>query len=65
MGLVDDASDLELRLINPAKNAFRIYGLSECVTLFGEVCLRIVWGRIGNRRRARALGSLRRSRIRN
>lgn len=47
---VADASDLELRLVDPAKNARRIYGLTECVTLFGELCLRIVWGRIGNRR---------------
>ena len=32
------------------KNRFRVYGLTECRTLFGEVCLRIVWGRIGTRR---------------
>ena len=42
--------DFELRLIDPLKNRFRVYGLTECRTLFGEVCLRIVWGRIGNRR---------------
>jgi predicted DNA-binding WGR domain protein len=42
--------DLELRLIDPSKNKARLYGLTECMTLFGEVCLRIVWGRIGNRR---------------
>jgi len=42
--------DLELRLIDPLKNRFRVYGLTECRTLFGELCLRIVWGRIGNRR---------------
>jgi len=47
---IDDPRDLELRLIDPAKNRFRIYGLTECRTLFGELCLRIVWGRIGNRR---------------
>ncbi len=47
---VDDLRDLELRLVDPAKNRFRIYGLTECRTLFGELCLRIVWGRIGNRR---------------
>jgi predicted DNA-binding WGR domain protein len=46
----DDLRDLELRLVDPAKNRFRIYGLTECRTLFGELCLRIVWGRIGNRR---------------
>jgi predicted DNA-binding WGR domain protein len=46
----DDLGDLELRLVDPAKNRFRIYGLTECRTLFGELCLRVVWGRIGNRR---------------
>ncbi len=46
----DDLRDLELRLVDPAKNRFRIYGITECTTLFGELCLRIVWGRIGNRR---------------
>ena len=46
----DDLHDLELRLVDPAKNRFRVYGLTECKTLFGELCLRIVWGRIGNRR---------------
>jgi predicted DNA-binding WGR domain protein len=46
----DDLRDLELRLVDPSKNRFRIYGLTECTTLFGELCLRIVWGRIGNRR---------------
>jgi predicted DNA-binding WGR domain protein len=42
--------DVELRLIDPARNAFRLYGLTACRTLFGELCLRIQWGRIGNRR---------------
>jgi predicted DNA-binding WGR domain protein len=46
----EDVRDLELRLVDPAKNRFRIYGLTECRTLFGELCLRIVWGRIGHRR---------------
>ena len=41
--------DLELRLVDPARNRARLYGITECVTLFGEMCLRIVWGRIGNR----------------
>lgn len=41
--------DIELRLIDPSKNRRRIYGLTECVTLFGELCLRIVWGRIGTK----------------
>lgn len=43
------SNDIELRLVDPAKNKARLYGLTECVTLFGEMCLRIVWGRIGNR----------------
>ena len=42
--------DLELRLIDPARNRFRRYGLTECRTLFGESCLRIQWGRMGHRR---------------
>ena len=42
--------DVELRLIDPKRNAFRLYGLTTTVTLFGEPCLRIQWGRIGNRR---------------
>jgi predicted DNA-binding WGR domain protein len=43
-------TDIELRLINPRANKFRLYGITECTTLFGEPCLRIVWGRIGHRR---------------
>lgn len=51
MHVADDLrDDVELRLVDPSKNRFRIYGLTECRTLFGELCLRIVWGRIGNRR---------------
>lgn len=46
----DAVRDHELRLVDPAKNRRRIYGLTECRTLFGELCLRIVWGRIGHRR---------------
>jgi predicted DNA-binding WGR domain protein len=46
----DELRDLELRLVDPTKNRFRIYGLTECRTLFGELCLKIVWGRMGNRR---------------
>jgi predicted DNA-binding WGR domain protein len=42
--------DLELRLIDPLTNRHRVYGLTECRTLFGELCLRIVWGRVGHRR---------------
>lgn len=43
-------TDMELRLVDPAKNRFRLYGITVCRTLFGELCLRIAWGRIGNRR---------------
>jgi predicted DNA-binding WGR domain protein len=46
----DHEHDAELRLVDPARNRFRIYGLTECRTLFGELCLRVVWGRIGSRR---------------
>jgi predicted DNA-binding WGR domain protein len=42
--------DVELRLIEPAQNRYRVYRLTECRTLFGELCLRVVWGRIGHRR---------------
>jgi predicted DNA-binding WGR domain protein len=47
---MNDATDIELRLVDPAKNKFRLYGLTECRTLFGELCLRVAWGRIGHRR---------------
>ena len=46
----DEAPDIELRQVDPARNRFRLYAITECRTLFGELCLRIVWGRIGNRR---------------
>ena len=46
---VDELADLELLLIEPAKNRFRLYAITACRTLFGEQCLRIVWGRLGNR----------------
>lgn len=49
ISIVMTPTDLELRLIDPSKNRARLYGITECVTLFGEMCLRIVWGRIGNR----------------
>ncbi|MDP8999426.1 MAG: WGR domain-containing protein [Myxococcota bacterium] len=41
--------DVELRLVDPSRNRFRVYGLTVCRTLFCEPCLRIVWGRLGNR----------------
>ncbi len=43
-------ADVELRLVDPARNAFRIYGLTSCRDLFGQPCLRIQWGRLGSRR---------------
>ncbi len=49
-GSEDNLTDVELRSVDPSRNRFRLYGITECCTLFGELCLRIVWGRIGNRR---------------
>ncbi len=46
-------TNIELRLIEPAKNRFRLYGMTECRTLFGEACLVIAYGRIGHRLRRR------------
>ena len=46
-------SDIELRLIDPIRNRFRVYGITECPTLFGELGLFIAWGRIGHRLRTR------------
>lgn len=46
-------ADHELRLIDPARNRFRLYGMTESRTLFGEACLVIAWGRIGHRLRVR------------
>jgi predicted DNA-binding WGR domain protein len=40
-------NDLELRLVDPDKNRYRLYGMTETRTLFGEPCLLIAWGRIG------------------
>jgi predicted DNA-binding WGR domain protein len=42
--------DVELRLVDASRNRFRVYGLTVCRTLFGELCLRVVWGRMGHRR---------------
>jgi predicted DNA-binding WGR domain protein len=46
-------TDIELRMVDPARNRFRLYGLTETRTLFGEPCLIIGWGRIGQRLRSR------------
>ncbi len=42
-----------LRLIDPARNRFRSYSMSEQRTLFGATDLVITWGRIGWRQRCR------------
>lgn len=41
-------TDLELRLIDPVRNRFRLYGIAETRTLFGDLGLEIAWGRIGH-----------------
>lgn len=38
---------IHLRLVDRARNRSRFYGVRECETLFGELCLHITWGRIG------------------
>ena len=42
--------DVEMCLVDPLRNRFRVYGMTVCRTLFGELCLRIAWGRVGSRR---------------
>ena len=49
----DHDHDHELRLVDTSRNRFRLYGMTETRTLFGEACLVIAWGRIGHRLRAR------------
>lgn len=46
-------NDLEFRLVDLERNRFRLYGLTEARTLFGEACLVIAWGRIGTTLRVR------------
>ena len=45
--------DVELRLVDPTRNRFRLYSLTECRTLFDEFALIVAWGRIGSRLRTR------------
>jgi predicted DNA-binding WGR domain protein len=45
--------NVALRLVEPARNRFRLYALAETTTLFGEPALLISWGRIGKAPRAR------------
>jgi predicted DNA-binding WGR domain protein len=47
-------TDVELRLIDTERNRYRLYGMTECRTLFGEPSLLIAWGRIGHRLRTRS-----------
>jgi predicted DNA-binding WGR domain protein len=47
------ADVLELRQIDQAKKRARLYRMTECKDLFGEICLFIEWGRIGRRLRSR------------
>jgi len=46
-------ADHELRLVDPARNRRRTYGIAEARTLFGEPCLLIAWGRTGQALRRR------------
>jgi predicted DNA-binding WGR domain protein len=43
-----------LKLVDHTKNRLRLYRMTVCTTLFGETCLRIEWGRLGRRLRARS-----------
>lgn len=45
---------MELRLVDPSRNRYRCYRVSEQPTLFGEVALVIEWGRLGQRLRVRS-----------
>jgi predicted DNA-binding WGR domain protein len=45
--------DLELWSVDRTRNRFRVYGLREDRTLFGEPCLCIAWGRLGRPLRER------------
>jgi len=38
--------DVELWSLDPERNRFRMYSITSGRTLFGEPCLRIVWGRL-------------------
>lgn len=46
-------NDLEFRLVDRERQRFRLYGITEARTLFGEACLVIAWGRIGTKLRVR------------
>jgi len=47
------APDVELRLVDPARNRFRVWAVTETPTLFYEHALFIAWGRIGGPLRRR------------
>lgn len=44
---------IALKLIDPKRNCFRQYTITECKTLFEEHALLISWGRIGKAPRTR------------
>ena len=44
---------VQLRLVDPALNKFRVYCLAESESLFGEPSLFITWGRMGHKCRVR------------
>ena len=46
-------SDMELRIEDPVRRRERLYGMTECRTLFGETCLMIAWGVVGRSLRRR------------
>lgn len=46
-------ADVELVLVEPARNRFRFWAVTETPTLFDEHALAIAWGRIGGAMRRR------------
>jgi predicted DNA-binding WGR domain protein len=42
-----------LKLVDPSRNCFRHYAITECKTLFEDHALLISWGRIGKAPRTR------------
>lgn len=47
------ATELELRQVDPARRRALRYYMTRCRSLFGEVALLIAWGRIGKPARVR------------
>jgi predicted DNA-binding WGR domain protein len=46
-------ADVELQLVDPPRNRFRFYAVTETATLFEAHALAIAWGRIGGPMRRR------------